>query len=101
MKKNSNKNKIIIPSKRQISKSISSLDNKVKKAIDLAFNRIMKFHNLQKLTNITFQDKMKNRIDYKYLPMNSVGIYVPGSSASYPSSVLMAAIPGIVAKVKD
>ena len=95
-----NKNKIIIPSKRQISKSISSLDNKVKKAIDLAFNRIMKFHNLQKLTNITFQDKMKNRIDYKYLPIDSVGIYVPGSSASYPSSVLMAAIPGIVAKVK-
>ena len=60
----------------------------------------MKFHNLQKLTNITFQDKMKNRIDYKYLPIDSVGIYVPGSSASYPSSVLMAAIPGIVAKVK-
>ena len=95
-----NKNKIIIPSKRQISKSISSLDNKVKKAIDLAFNRIMKFHNLQKLRNITFQDKMKNKIDYKYLPIDSVGIYVPGSSASYPSSVLMAAIPGIVAKVK-
>ena len=34
------------------------------------------------------------------MPIYSVGIYVPCSSASYPSSVLMAAIPGIVAKVK-
>ncbi len=95
-----NKNKIIIPSKRQISKSVSSLDKQVKKAIDLAYNRIMKFHSLQKLKDIHFQDKLKNSIDYKFLPIDSVGIYVPGSSASYPSSVLMAAIPGIVARVK-
>ena len=95
-----NRNKIIIPSKKQISKSISSLDNKVKKAIDLAYNRIMKFHSLQKPKDITFKDKFDNKVDYKFLPIDSVGIYVPGSSASYPSSVLMAAIPGIVAKVK-
>ena len=44
-----NKNNIIIPSPKQISKIINSLDNKVKKAIDLAYNRIFKFHSLQKL----------------------------------------------------
>ena len=37
---------------------------------------------------------------YKYSPLDSVAIYVPGSTASYPSSVLMNAIPAIVAKVK-
>ena len=95
-----NQNRIIIPSSKQISNSIASLDKKVKKAIDLAYTRIYKFHSLQKFKNISYVDKLKNRIEYKYLPLNSVGIYVPGSSASYPSSVLMNAIPAIVAGVK-
>ena len=95
-----NKNKIIIPDTKQISKSIKSLDNKVKKAIDLAYNRIHKFHSLQKFKNISFIDKFKNKLEYKYVPIDSVAIYVPGSTASYPSSVLMNAIPAIVAGVK-
>ena len=95
-----NKNKTIIPSKIQISKSISSLDYKVKKAIDLAYNRIFKFHSLQKFKNISYVDKFKNKLEYKYLPIDSVAVYVPGSSISYPSSVLMNAIPAIVAGVK-
>jgi len=95
-----NQNRIIIPSSKQISSSIASLDKKVKKAIDLAYTRIYKFHSLQKFKNISYVDKLKNKIEYKYLPLNSVGIYVPGSSASYPSSVLMNAIPAIVAGVK-
>ena len=44
--------------------------------------------------------KLKNKLDYKFIPINSVGIYVPGSSVSYPSSVLMNAIPALVAGVK-
>ncbi len=95
-----NQNKIIKPTSKQISKSIASLDKEVKKAIDLAYNRIFKFHSLQKFKNILYVDKFKNRIEYKYLPIDSVAIYVPGSSASYPSSVLMNAIPAIVAGVK-
>ncbi len=95
-----NKNKIIIPSKKNISKSISSLDKKVKKAIDLAYQRILKFHSLQKFKDINYVDSLKNRIKYKYLPISSVAIYVPGSKASYPSSVLMNAIPALVARVK-
>ena len=95
-----NKNKIIIPSKKNISKSISSLDKKVKKAIDLAYKRILKFHSLQKFKDINYVDSLKNRIKYKYLPISSVAIYVPGSKASYPSSVLMNAIPALVARVK-
>ena len=95
-----NKNSIIVPSKKQIFKSILSLDKKVKKAIDLAYDRIFKFHSLQKFRNISFIDKFKNKIDYKHVPLESVAIYVPGSSVSYPSSVLMNAIPAIVAGVK-
>ena len=95
-----NKNSIIFPSPSKISKSISSLDKKVKRAIDIAYNRIYKFHSLQKFKNISYKDKFNNKLDYKYLPLDSVAIYVPGSTASYPSSVLMNAIPAIVAGVK-
>ena len=95
-----NQNKIIIPSSKQIKKSINSLDKKVKNAIDTAYNRIYKFHSLQKFKNISYTDKLKNKLEYKYVPLESVAIYVPGSTASYPSSVLMNAIPAIVAGVK-
>ena len=95
-----NQNKVIIPSSKQIKKSINSLDKKVKKAIDTAYNRIYKFHSLQKFKNISYTDKLKNKLEYKYVPLESVAIYVPGSTASYPSSVLMNAIPAIVAGVK-
>ncbi len=95
-----NQNNIIIPSSKQIKKSINSLDKKVKKAIDTAYNRIYKFHSLQKFKNISYTDKLKNKLEYKYVPLESVAIYVPGSTASYPSSVLMNAIPAIVAGVK-
>ena len=95
-----NKNNRIIPSPKQINRLIKSLDPKVKKAIDLAYNRIYKFHSLQKFKDISYTDKFKNKLQYKYLPIESVAIYVPGSTASYPSSVLMNAIPAIVAGVK-
>ena len=95
-----NKNTIIAPSYKKISETISTLDKKVKRAIDLAYNRIYKFHSLQKFKDISYKDKLKNRLEYKYLPIESVGIYVPGSTASYPSSVLMNAIPALVAGVE-
>ncbi len=95
-----NKNSTIVPVPNKISKLIASLDKKVKKAIDLAYNRIYKFHSLQKFKNISYVDNLKNKLEYKYLPIDSVAIYVPGSKASYPSSVLMNAIPAIVAGVK-
>ena len=95
-----NRNNIIIPNSKKINKSIRSLDIKVKKAIDLAYNRIYKFHSLQKFKNISYTDKLNNKLEYKYIPIESIAIYVPGSTASYPSSVLMNAIPALIAGVK-
>ena len=95
-----NQNTVLFPTSEQIAKSIRSLDPEVKKAIDLAYMRIHKFHSLQKYKDISFVDKFKNKLEYKYLPLESVAIYVPGSTAAYPSSVLMNAIPAIVAGVK-
>ena len=95
-----NQNRTIVPTSNQINNSIKSLDKKVKKAIALAYSRIYKFHSFQKFKNISYSDKFKNKLEYKYLLIESVAIYVPGSSASYPSSVLMSTIPALVAGVK-
>ena len=64
-----NKNSTIIPNSKKILKSIVSLDKKVKQAIDVAYNRIYKFHSLQKFKNISYVDKLKNKLEYKYLPL--------------------------------
>ena len=95
-----NKNNIIVPTSKKINQKIKSLDKKVKRAIDQAYDRIYKFHSLQKFKNISYTDKYKNKLEYKYIPLASVALYVPGSTASYPSSVLHNAIPAIVAGVK-
>jgi len=95
-----NNNNNIVPDLKKIKKSISTLDKKVKQAIDIAYNRIYKFHSLQKFKNISYKDNLKNKLEYKYIPIESIAIYVPGSTASYPSSVLMNAIPALVAGVK-
>ena len=94
------KNSIIFSKPKEIRKQIKNLDKKVKKSIDLAYSRIFKFHSKQKVKNIFYKDKLQNKLGYKYMPIDSVGIYVPGGTASYPSTVLMNAIPAIVAGTK-
>ena len=76
-------------------------DKKIKQAIDLAYNRIKKFHSKQKFSSYKFKDKYKNELSYNYSPLEKVGVYVPGGTASYPSTVLMNCIPAQVAGVKD
>ena len=88
-------------SKNEINKISKKIDSKTKKSIDLAFERIKNFHSKQKFISFTFKDKYKNVLSYKYSPIEKVGVYVPGGTASYPSTVLMNCIPAIVAGVKN
>ena len=57
-----NKNSVISPSIKQINRTIQFLDPKVKKAIDLAYDRIYKFHSLQKFKDISYTDKLQNKL---------------------------------------
>ena len=91
------KNIQIKPGIKQINKAIKSLDPTIKRAIDFAYKRILKFHNLQKTKDIFYKDNLNNKIEYKYVPIQSVGIYVP---ANLPSTLLMNAIPAKIAGVK-
>ena len=93
-------NKIFF-SNKEINQIVKKTDYKIKKAIDLAFTRIKRFHLKQKVSNFKFKDKYNNELSYKYSPIGKVGVYVPGGTASYPSTVLMNCIPAIVAGVKN
>ena len=94
-----NKNKKLKTNYVNIIKNIKKLNPKVKKSIDFAFQRILSFHKNQKSKDIKFSDSLNNKIDYRYKPLNSVGIYIPGGNASFPSTVLMNAIPAMLAGV--
>ena len=91
------KNSKIKPSIKEINNAIKFLDPKIKKAIDFALKRIFNFHIKQKKKNILYKDSLNNKIEYKYVPIQSVGIYVP---ANLPSTLLMNAIPAKIAGVK-
>ncbi len=87
--------------KKQINQISKKTDKKIKEAIDLAYSRIKKFHLKQKVSNFKFKDKYNNELSYKYSSIDKVGVYVPGGTASYPSTVLMNCIPAIVAGVQN
>ena len=93
-------NKILF-SNKEINKISKKIDLNLKKSIDLAYRRIRRFHSQQKFTSFTMKDKYKNLLSYKYSPLEKIGVYVPGGTASYPSTVLMNCIPAIVAGVKN
>ncbi len=72
----------------------------VRAALELAAARIRAYHEVQKPSNHRYVDAAGVTLGWQYAPLESVGIYVPGGKASYPSSVLMNAIPASVAGVE-
>ena len=68
-------------------------------ALELAAHRIHAFHQRQKPDGFSFTDEAGVRQEQRWTPVHSVGLYVPGGTAAYPSSVLMNALPARVAGV--
>ncbi len=67
----------------------------------LAAKRIEDYHNHQKREGFRYKTEMGSVIGQRVMPLERVGIYVPGGTAAYPSSVLMNAIPARIAGVKE
>ena len=88
-------------SKNEIKMISKKIDKNLKNSIDIAFKRIKQFHSKQKFSPFKYKDKYKNELSYKFTPIEKVGVYVPGGTASYPSTVLMNCIPAMVAGVKN
>ena len=68
-------------------------------ALTLAAERICAFHARQVPEDVGYVDDQGVRLGLRWRPLDAVGLYVPGGKAAYPSSVLMNAIPAVVAGV--
>ena len=88
-------------SQEQLKAAFEGLDPEVREALELAADRIREFHQVQKQDGWTYVDALGNTLGQKITPLDRVGIYVPGGLASYPSSVLMNAVPAHVAGVPE
>jgi len=79
--------------------ALSQLDPAVRAALELSASRIRKVHSSQirNETKVTVVDG--GTVDEKWIPVDRVGLYVPGGRAVYPSSVLMNVIPAQIAQV--
>lgn len=79
--------------------AFDGLDGKQKSALQTASERIYHYHQQQKQQTWTYTEDDGTMLGQKITPLASVGLYVPGGKAAYPSSVLMNAIPAKVAGV--
>ena len=70
-------------------------------ALELAAGRIRDYHQRQMPQDAMWTDATGARLGWRWTPVARAGLYVPGGLASYPSSVLMNAIPALVAGVRD
>ena len=91
---------IIIP-KKTLKEAYNSLSNESKKSLKLAYKRIFYYHSKQKKTSYSFKDQLDSKFYIEWKPIENVGLYIPGGLASYPSTVLMTAIPAKIAKVPN
>ncbi len=98
--KKANLKSIIIP-KKTLKEAYNSLSNESKKSLKLAYKRIFYYHSKQKKISYSFKDQLDSKFYIEWKPIENVGLYIPGGLASYPSTVLMTAIPAKIAKVPN
>ncbi len=84
----------------EMRRALESLPEDQRTALEAAARRIRIFHENQLEKGFTVTDEFGNRLGQRITPVDSVGLYVPGGKAAYPSSVLMNAMPANVAGVK-
>lgn len=87
--------------KSEIDEAISSLNPNMVDIISEAAENIREYHEKQRRQSWFFTREDGTLLGQKVTPLDSVGVYVPGGTAAYPSSVLMGVIPAVVAGVEE
>lgn len=82
-----------------LKKALETLPEDQKQALKTAAQRIRSFHEHEIGQSWSITEKDGTKLGIRYIPLDSVGLYVPGGKAAYPSSVLMNAMPAHVAGV--
>ena len=85
----------------ELQKALDGLPKDQRVALEAAAHRVRSYHERQPLQSWQYEEKDGTLLGQKVTPLDRVGLYVPGGKASYPSSVLMNAIPAKVAGVKE
>ncbi|MCH7927272.1 MAG: histidinol dehydrogenase [Candidatus Dadabacteria bacterium] len=88
-------------SKKEISDAEKKLSSRIKSDLRKAAARVKSYHNTKKPLKHTYKDSLGNELGWLIIPIDRVGLYVPGGKAAYPSTVLMTAIVARVAGVKE
>ena len=91
---------IRVPQK-ELDKALSELAPAIRTALELSISRVKKVHNDQVRTDTTTTVVDGGTVTEKWVPVDRVGLYVPGGRAVYPSSVMMNVIPAQIAKVQS
>ncbi len=81
----------------EIAAAVAACDPRTLDALRLAADRIRAYHERQKPKDDRFTDALGVELGYRWTAIEAVGLYVPGGTAAYPSSVLMNAVPAKVA----
>jgi len=84
-----------------VSEALAGLPAAERDALDLAAERILRYHQHQKQASWHYREEDGTLLGQQITALDRVGIYVPGGKASYPSSVLMNALPARVAGVNE
>lgn len=87
--------------KAELQAALDSLSGEQRAALETAAERVRSYHQRQLLESWSYAEADGTRLGQKVTPLDRVGLYVPGGKASYPSSVLMNAIPAKVAGVGE
>ena len=82
-------------------KAYDNIDEKLRDALHIAYNRIKTYHEKQLPKSWIDFESNGTILGQKVTPVDRAGLYIPGGKAAYPSSLLMNAIPAIVAGVKE
>lgn len=87
--------------KAKVQEALQAISDEQREALETAASRIRNYAKRQRLQSWTMQDEYGNEVGQKVTALQKVGVYVPGGTAAYPSSVLMNVIPAKVAGVES
>jgi histidinol dehydrogenase len=84
----------------EVDRAVGQCEPELMEALELAASRIEDFHKHQLPDDLDYVDEAGLRLGYRWNAISAVGLYVPGGTAAYPSSVLMNALPAKIAGVE-
>jgi histidinol dehydrogenase len=86
-------------SDEEIREAYRNIDDELLAALRFAKDRIESYHRRQRPDDVSLMKEGGSALGWKYSPLESVGVYIPGGRASYPSTALMCVVPAKVAGV--